>query len=67
MPIPTHFRGVLRVKHPKISNYIFLIQKGSSLLRTASFELLCVKIGSRVCAVALLKNKKVKKSQYMLP
>jgi len=43
----------------------FSSPKGSSLHQTASFELLCAKIGSRVWAVALLKNvniKKIKKS-----
>jgi len=40
----------------------FSSPKGSSLHQTASFELLCAKIGSRVGAVALLKNKKNKKN-----
>jgi len=48
---------------PKFHNYTLLIPKGSSLHQTASFELMCAKIGSsRVCADALLKNKKRKKS-----
>jgi len=46
-----------RVKHPQFYNYTFLIPKGSSLHQTACFELLCVKIASRVWAVALLENK----------
>jgi len=32
--------------------------KGTSLRRTASFDVFCVKIGARVSAVAFLKNQK---------
>jgi len=56
--ILTYFRGVFRVKHPKFHNYNLSSYKMSSLHQTASVELLWAKIGSRVWAVALLKNTK---------
>jgi len=34
--------------------------EGTSLRRTASFDVFCVKIGARVSAVAFLKNRKNK-------
>jgi len=52
--------GVFRVKHPQLLQLQNYHPKGSSIHQTASFELLCAKIGSRVWAVALLKNKKNK-------
>jgi len=42
---------------PTFTTTHFSSQKGSSLHQTASFDLLCAKIGSQVWAVALLKNK----------
>jgi len=46
---------------PKFHDYTFLSPKRSSLHQTASFKLLCARIGSRVWAVALLKNIKTNK------
>jgi len=66
LPIPTNFRGVC-FKAKTLLNFRithFSSPKGSSLHQTASFELMCAKIGSRLWAVALLKNLKTKKSQY---
>jgi len=68
-----HFWGCFK-RSPKFQNYTFLIPKRVFLTLDRVFELLCAKIGSRVWAVALLKNKQktkntIKKSQYpyMLP
>jgi len=59
---PYHFRGIIRVKHPQISQQHILHPKnGSSLHQKAAFELLYAKIGSRV---ALLKKKKQKTKNY---
>jgi len=57
------FRPNLRVfwaKPPNFTTTHFSSPKGSSLYQTASFEQLCAKIGSRIWAVALLKEKRKK-------
>jgi len=52
---------------PKFHNYPFIIPKGSSLHQTASFDIVCAKISSRVWTVALLKNKKQKHNKLQNP
>ena len=46
-----------------------VVETSTSIRQTESFDLLCVKIGSRVWAVHMAKNFKIKKSPdvYMSP
>jgi len=67
LPIPTNFRGVLGKTPPNFRITHVTSPKGSSLHQIASFELLCAKIGSRVWAVALLKNKKSHSTRICWP